>query len=203
MFGVAPPQTLYHTRAPVSSSPNISTNAWQPSPSTSRAPPTSPPLPPFRFTTTGPSTKAKSKKRPGTGDSSTPLMDDHRSDGFLAVDQSSVYMHYRHSLNSLKDIIDRVRPRETCRLHAVLTDSHRTTRSLLLSSTTISPGTATRLESSTTTSSAAPCLPHPTPPLSRPHCPTSSQSPRRRRRRSVAGLSHLVSRLHPSRPRSA
>ncbi|TFK94968.1 hypothetical protein K466DRAFT_475073 [Polyporus arcularius HHB13444] len=121
MFGVAPPQTLYHTRAPVSSSPNISTNAWQPSPSTSRAPPTSPPLPPFRFTTTGPSTKAKSKKRPGTGDSSTPLMDDHRSDGFLAVDQSSVYMHYRHSLNSLKDIIDRDDKESLAELHDYIT----------------------------------------------------------------------------------
>ena len=109
MFGVAPPQTLYHTRAPVSSSPNISsTNVWQSSPSASRAFPKSPPTPPFRFTTTGPSTKAKSKKRPGTGDSSKPLMDDYPSNGFLDAGQSSVYMHYRHSLNSLNDIIDRV-----------------------------------------------------------------------------------------------
>ncbi|RPD82124.1 hypothetical protein L226DRAFT_528326 [Lentinus tigrinus ALCF2SS1-7] len=126
MFGVAPPQTLYHTRAPVSSSPNISsTNVWQPSPSPSRGSPKSPPAPPFRFTTTGPSTKAKSKKRPGTGDSSKPLMDDHRSnDGFLDVGRSSVYMHYRHSLNSLNDIIDRDDKESLAELHDYLTGDH-------------------------------------------------------------------------------
>lgn len=35
-------------------------------------------------------------------------MDDYPSNGFLDAGQSSVYMHYRHSLNSLNDIIDRV-----------------------------------------------------------------------------------------------
>ncbi|KAI0718893.1 hypothetical protein C8T65DRAFT_68046 [Cerioporus squamosus] len=129
MFGVAPPQTLYHTRAPVSSSPNISTstNVWQPSPSTSKSSPKSSPTPPFRFTTTGPSTKAKSKKRPGTGDSSEPLIHNHRNDGFLDAGQSSVYMHYRHSLNSLNDIIDRDDKESLAELHDYLTgDGYKT-----------------------------------------------------------------------------
>ena len=40
-------------------------------------------------------------------------MDDYPSNGFLDAGQSSVYMHYRHSLNSLNDIIDRVSGRKT------------------------------------------------------------------------------------------
>ena len=128
MFGVAPPQTLYHTRAPVGSSPNISI-IRQPSPSLKNTP-RSPATPPFRFTTTGPSSKAKTKKRPGTGDSSKPLMDDSLHDnGLLDVSQSSVYMHYRHSLNSLNDIIDRVSSLTVCpggvRSHTALSQDDR------------------------------------------------------------------------------
>ncbi|KAI0756535.1 hypothetical protein C8Q80DRAFT_1129175 [Daedaleopsis nitida] len=124
MFGVAPPQTLYHTRAPVASSPNIAV-IRQPSPSI-KNPPRSPATPPYRFTTTsaGPSYKAKSKKRPGTSDSSQPLIDDANDDGLLHVAQSSIYLHYRHSLNSLNDIIDRDDKESLAELHDYLTGDH-------------------------------------------------------------------------------
>ena len=103
MFGVAPPQTLYHTRAPTAPS-----RPYSPAKSPT---PRSPSTPPFRFTpSASSSSSAKSKgkqKRPGTGDSSEPLIEGG-GDKFLAPYQSLVYMHYRHSLNSLNDIIERV-----------------------------------------------------------------------------------------------
>ncbi|KAI0800800.1 hypothetical protein C8Q74DRAFT_1191832 [Fomes fomentarius] len=124
MFGVAPPQTLYHTRAPVASSPNIA-SVRQPSPSLKNSPRT-PATPPFRFTTAGPSSKAKGKsKRPGTSDSSQPLIDDGpRDSGLLDISQSSVYIHYRHSLNSLNDIIDRDDKESLAELHDYITGDH-------------------------------------------------------------------------------
>ena len=106
MFGVAPPQTLYHTRAPTAS-PSLTLRPRSPAKIASlRGPAT----PPFRFASPGKSSKSKSKdpKRPGTGDSTKSLIEN--DSGFLLPPQSSVYMRYRHSLNSLNDIIDRVSP---------------------------------------------------------------------------------------------
>ena len=64
--------------------------------------------------------KGKSKKgaRPGTAESTEPLLDRRAPlsdnwDGGVAhtlTAMSDVYLHYRHSLNSLNDIIDRVSP---------------------------------------------------------------------------------------------
>ncbi|KAH9920190.1 uncharacterized protein BXZ73DRAFT_91933 [Epithele typhae] len=110
MFGVAPPQTLYHTRAPTAPSPGWRTPV-----------PRSPATPPFRFVAPGSSSNVKSKdsKRPGTGDSSQPLIND--ADNFLKPNLSSVYMHYRHSLNSLNDIIDRDDKESLAELHDYIT----------------------------------------------------------------------------------
>ena len=104
LFGVAPPQTLYHTRAPTISTPNVLKELHrQPSPKPSPRTPTAPPL---RFPTPVlPAGKVKKSKRPGTSESAKPLI---ANDSFLEAGSSSVYMHYRHSLNSLSDILDRV-----------------------------------------------------------------------------------------------
>ncbi|KAI1794015.1 hypothetical protein LXA43DRAFT_884486 [Ganoderma leucocontextum] len=116
MFGVAPPQTLYHTRAPTISTPNVLKDLHrQPSPKPS---PKTPTAPPFRFATTATAAKAKKMKRPGTGDSTKPLI---ANDSFLEAGSSSVYMHYRHSLNSLNDILDRDDRESLAELHDYLT----------------------------------------------------------------------------------
>ncbi|KAH9858272.1 hypothetical protein C2E23DRAFT_803328 [Lenzites betulinus] len=127
MFGVAPPQTLYHTRAPTSSSSSsLSANPKPPSP---RAPPRSPSAPAFRLTPSESAPKPKSKKksrRPGTADSAQPLMGSDSQDyNFLAdAARSSVYMHYRHSLNSLNDIMDRDDRESLAELHDYLSAHH-------------------------------------------------------------------------------
>ncbi|CAL1694276.1 unnamed protein product [Somion occarium] len=113
MFGVAPPQTLYHTR-PHTASP---TAANVPSPpaapaSSSRqvTPPQSPITSALRNLNNSSYNKSKAKKsrRPGTADSATPLISTPAfEDTPIAHALSDVYLHYRHSLNSLNDIIDR------------------------------------------------------------------------------------------------
>ncbi|KAI0639877.1 hypothetical protein C8Q77DRAFT_1045929 [Trametes polyzona] len=126
MFGVAPPQTLYHTRAPTSSSSSLSANVK--APPSPRASPRSPSAPAFRFTSAEAGAKSKSKKksaRPGTADSSQPLIGGESQDiGFLDPARSSVYMHYRHSLNSLNDIIDRDDRESLAELHDYLSNGH-------------------------------------------------------------------------------
>ncbi|KAI0660543.1 hypothetical protein C8Q70DRAFT_913472 [Cubamyces menziesii] len=124
MFGVAPPQTLYHTRAPTSSSSSsLSANANAKAPPSPRVSPRSPSSPAFRFTPSGSGSGSKPKKkngRPGTSDSSKPLMSDSAEPGLLDPTRSSVYMHYRHSLNSLNDIIDRDDRESLAELHDYL-----------------------------------------------------------------------------------
>jgi hypothetical protein len=51
--------------------------------------------------------KAGRNQRPGTSDSFRPLLGEDRAGS--GVGMSSMYMYYRHSLNSLTDIIDNVR----------------------------------------------------------------------------------------------
>ncbi|TFY68583.1 hypothetical protein EVJ58_g901, partial [Rhodofomes roseus] len=72
--------------------------------------------------------KGKSKKggRPGTAESTQPLIDHSRTDtsdswedGMLTA-MSDVYLHYRHSLNSLNDIIDRDDKQSLAELHDYL-----------------------------------------------------------------------------------
>ncbi|TBU62127.1 hypothetical protein BD310DRAFT_811559 [Dichomitus squalens] len=118
MFGVAPPQTLYHTRAPTVSTPNIVRDLHrQPSP---KPAPKTPASPPFRFATSN-APKTKKSKRPGTGDSASSARPLIAHDGLLEAGSSSVYIHYRHSLNSLSDIIDRDDKESLAELHDYLT----------------------------------------------------------------------------------
>ncbi|KAI9057049.1 hypothetical protein FKP32DRAFT_1598533 [Trametes sanguinea] len=93
-----------------------------PSPSPTPNSSDSPSSPAFRFTQSGSGSKPKKKNggRPGTSDSSKPLMGDSPEPGMLDPMRSSVYMHYRHSLNSLNDIIDRDDRESLAELHDYL-----------------------------------------------------------------------------------
>lgn len=123
LFGMPPPQTLYHTRhAPAT---------------VARSQPTSPvssimaphyisvddPELPRRNPNQSAYTKGKKTHRPRTSESTTfllptkspnsPSSPESSQSGFLDVlTQSSVYMHYQHSIASLTDIIDRVSNRK-------------------------------------------------------------------------------------------
>lgn len=123
LFGMPPPQTLYHTRhAPAT---------------VARSQPTSPVssvMAPHYFSVDDPGlprrnpnqsayTKGKKTHRPGTSESTTyllpfkspksPSSPESSQSGFLDVlTRSSVYMHYQHSIASLTDIIDRVSNRK-------------------------------------------------------------------------------------------
>lgn len=112
MFGVAPPQTLYHTRHKASPSTGGQQAAVPSSGSPkSRTPPQSPITAALRNLNQTAYSKVVTKKnrRPGTADSSEPLIKTPEStDPPLGHGLSDIYLHYRHSLNSLNDIIDRV-----------------------------------------------------------------------------------------------
>jgi len=65
--------------------------------------------------------KVKRGTRPGTADSTEPLISSH-GNGRLGDSQgfSDIYEHYRHSLNSLNDIIDRDDKESLQRLHGII-----------------------------------------------------------------------------------
>ncbi|KAG7099846.1 hypothetical protein E1B28_001653 [Marasmius oreades] len=123
MFGVAPPQTLYHTRHSPSSSA-LPANTIDISPGTISPDPLSS------------STNYKSKQkhnRPGTAESQRLLLPKGSnkdkevgstggtsSDTRRARGSSVVYSHYQHSLNSLDDILDRDDKASLAELHQFL-----------------------------------------------------------------------------------
>ncbi|KAF9486370.1 hypothetical protein BDN70DRAFT_821991 [Pholiota conissans] len=149
VFGVAPPQTLYHTRhcptpRPLSSGePTASSNS-----ATGASTPSSflgalPIIPASQSRTAAannatnrtaylPKVRTKTKKggRPGTAESSKQLLPkDDVADGpatananLTPVDprHSFVYSHYQHSLNSLNDILDRDDRASLVELHEYL-----------------------------------------------------------------------------------
>ncbi|KAG6911339.1 hypothetical protein DXG01_001010 [Tephrocybe rancida] len=127
VFGVAPPQTLYHTRR--SPSPSVSNLAaitgnkmisgWT-SPGESH-----PPVTGLRNPNRSSYSKPKKTKdnRPGTAESSQALLPKGRNDSKepdLRRRTSIVYSHYQESLNSLNDIIDRDDKESLAELHEYL-----------------------------------------------------------------------------------
>ena len=111
MFGVAPPQTLYHTRHNASPSSAGQAGAISSGTAHNRTPPQSPITAALRNLNQSAYTRGRTKKsrRPGTADSSEPLIKpSDNEDPPLGHALSDIYLHYRHSLNSLNDIIDRV-----------------------------------------------------------------------------------------------
>ncbi|KAG6846053.1 hypothetical protein H0H87_006417 [Tephrocybe sp. NHM501043] len=130
VFGVAPPQTLYHTRR--SPSPSITHAAafssakmisgWT-SPGESH-PPFTGTRNPNRSSYTKAPKKSKSKdNRPGTSESNKALLPKNRSDSGepdVRKRASVVYSHYQESLNSLTDIIDRDDRESLAELHEYL-----------------------------------------------------------------------------------
>ncbi|THH02343.1 hypothetical protein EW026_g495 [Hermanssonia centrifuga] len=124
LFGVQPPQTLYHTRfAPSHAEAAIGT----PSHLRQQTLPPSPSSPSYsRNVNQAAYTRNKVKKanhRPGTAESTEPLINANTSHGKLpAIGHgfSDIYEHYRHSLNSLNDIIDRDDRASLERLHGII-----------------------------------------------------------------------------------
>jgi len=109
VFGVQPPQTLYHTRqSPSLSGPIVTAEPWSS---------------PARNPNQSAYTKLMRKTiRPGTSESSKKLL--HDGDGHpeqsTSLGNSNVYTHYQLSLNSLNDIIDRDDQESLAELHRYL-----------------------------------------------------------------------------------
>ncbi|KAI0094493.1 hypothetical protein BDY19DRAFT_23212 [Irpex rosettiformis] len=133
MFGIAPPQTLYHTRAAPSSAGGVHASLSNPPSSSSNNnnkphrsssySPVSPQDYMFKNLNQSAYTRNKAKRksnRPGTAESSEPLMNGFGEDSHPKFGFSEVYEHYRHSLNSLNDIIDRDDKASLERLHDLI-----------------------------------------------------------------------------------
>lgn len=104
VFGVAPPQTLYHTRKPDSPRP-LSLGPASTSTLNIDAPPSIIPLDPLSFfIAQGFGQKGKKPRRSATPDSSRALIS--RTDTNNSID---IYTNYQASLNSLIEIVDNVR----------------------------------------------------------------------------------------------
>ncbi|KDR85623.1 hypothetical protein GALMADRAFT_234605 [Galerina marginata CBS 339.88] len=131
VFGVAPPQTLYHTRHCPSPTSLPPAKSLPPLPPVSPITPISPATTTQRITNFNRSAyiKPKTKKngRPGTSESSKQLLPkgseipgfDERTANADAR-HSLMYNHYQHSLNSLNDIIDRDDRESLAELHQYL-----------------------------------------------------------------------------------
>ncbi|KAF8963932.1 hypothetical protein BDZ97DRAFT_2011528 [Flammula alnicola] len=112
VFGVAPPQTLYHTRH--CPAPSVAVKPVAPIP-VAITPDAQAPQPAQRNPNRSAYVKTKTKKnnRPGTSESSKQLLPkDSGNSGFgdhhsLNPGHSLIYNHYQHSLNSLNDILDK------------------------------------------------------------------------------------------------
>ncbi|TFK41926.1 hypothetical protein BDQ12DRAFT_677387 [Crucibulum laeve] len=127
VFGIAPPQTLYHTRhSPSPSLGNKATHGPSADAGSSRdISPTSIQRNPNRSAYAKP--KSKKNERPGTSESSKALLPKRRDSSLHAthVDGSNqrnsvIYTHYQHSLNSLNDILDRDDRESLAELHQYL-----------------------------------------------------------------------------------
>lgn len=134
MFGVAPPQTLYHTRHGASPSASL---AGLSAPQKSRSavpgstPMVSPPSSPKNMNQSPYKNKSRKDDRPGSPESQKHLLS-KRNDQFDVNEGTSgqikprgrsgslVYTHYQHSLNSLVDIIDRDDRESLAELHEYL-----------------------------------------------------------------------------------
>jgi len=124
VFGVAPPQTLYHTRQ--CSSPLLLVSKSEPPGFGTYSFPT-PSLLPQQNHNRSVYRKHKPKKngRPGTSESNIQLLpQEHQSsDDLLNTSESKhsvIYNHYQHSLRSLHDILDRDDRNSLFELHQYL-----------------------------------------------------------------------------------
>ncbi|KAH6875001.1 hypothetical protein BKA70DRAFT_1449146 [Coprinopsis sp. MPI-PUGE-AT-0042] len=149
VFGVAPPQTLYHTRQPTQSTPALLQQPVTPTPKASSPAafmlPSSEPSYFARNPNQSSYQKRKSKHtRPGTSESSKALLPKDTSptsiktvndrwgkrpialgdDTVLDIRRlskgSAIYNHYQHSMNSLNDILDRDDRESLVELHNYL-----------------------------------------------------------------------------------
>ncbi|KAH6916613.1 hypothetical protein BKA70DRAFT_1250047 [Coprinopsis sp. MPI-PUGE-AT-0042] len=125
VFGVAPPQTLYHTRQPTQSTPALLQQPVTPTPKAS-----SPAA--FMLPSSEPSYFAKSQSIFDTSPTSIKTVNDRWGKGPIALGDdtvldirrlskgSAIYNHYQHSMNSLNDILDRDDRESLVELHNYL-----------------------------------------------------------------------------------
>ncbi|KAF8899151.1 hypothetical protein BD779DRAFT_1666870 [Infundibulicybe gibba] len=126
VFGVAPPQTLYHTRH--SPSPSVPAAIIGPPRTSSKhvsgreSPVGS--SPPRNNANTSAHAKSRTRRndRPSTSGSDVPLIPtDKNNDNPQRIGRNSlVYTHYQHSLKSLSDILDRDDKESLAELHQYL-----------------------------------------------------------------------------------
>lgn len=129
LFGIPPPQTLYHTRQ----APATVVRSQPASPVASLMTPTYSPANAPGLSRRNPNqsayTKGKKVHRPGTSESTTFLLplktssspERGQTSGYQdTLAQSSVYMNYHHSIASLTDIIDRDDRASLAELHRFL-----------------------------------------------------------------------------------
>lgn len=109
MFGARPPPTLYQTRPARTTPPLSSRSVPQPS---------SPPV--LRNPNTSAYKGKGRRKRPGTSESGQALLTNEERAG---EGTSQVYMYYRHSLNSLTDIINNDDKESLAELHQIINAS--------------------------------------------------------------------------------
>jgi hypothetical protein len=104
MFGVQPPQTLYHTRHIPRPRDRVQSTTEHPSHSESEAV-----LPANRNVNQGAYRGKHTRHRAGSrSESIQPLLDREAGNSSSGSRTSAAYVHYRYSLDSLGDIIDRV-----------------------------------------------------------------------------------------------
>ena len=106
VFGVAPPQTLYHTRKPDSPIPQRRGSVPTLSVDIDTSPALTPTDPLSFFTMQG---LGKKFRRPGTGDSSQALLSNSTPGSSIEV-----YNSYHESLNSLIEMVENVGPKPRC-----------------------------------------------------------------------------------------
>lgn len=115
MFGVAPPQTLFHTRQMLPTPPSSfpSGLALSAASASTASPPQSPARNPNQSAYSRYQIKAQKRRasqRPGTSESAKALLPFgggaegglHRAETRGSLDEGDVYVHYRNSLNSLR-----------------------------------------------------------------------------------------------------
>lgn len=125
MFGVQPPQTLYHTRTRHSPRPKDRVHSTE-RPSSERE--REAVLPANRninqgsyLNKDGKQSRYRASSHSRSHSESMPLLDPVASSS-SGKRASAVYMHYRYSLNSLSDIIDRDDRESLAELHSILTN---------------------------------------------------------------------------------
>jgi hypothetical protein len=117
MFGVQPPQTLYHTRHTPKLTDRVHSTEWPSHTEREAVRPAGRNVNQSSYVNKG--NKVNRHRAGSHSESIIPLLDPPGSPGSRA---SAIYMHYRYSLDSLSEIIDRDDRESLAELHSILTN---------------------------------------------------------------------------------